>query len=87
MRQLVECGVTFTVDSNGESPLHYAARSGHITCVEVLLRHKANVLQASKSKQTPEFAARAAGYHSLADNIKKWHEYNTAGQLELVESS
>jgi ankyrin repeat protein len=45
---LVEHGAPVnTRDRFGSSPLHEAARGGHLQCVDVLLRHRASVLECS----------------------------------------
>lgn len=80
LQKLVTFGCTIDdLDKNGESPLHFASRSGHLKCVEILLRNKANFALVSKSKKTPEELARGAGYYVIADCIKAWqvHRMNT----------
>ncbi|KYQ93926.1 hypothetical protein DLAC_04923 [Tieghemostelium lacteum] len=40
-------------DSNGDTPLHWAARNGHDDVIKVLVKYKADVNILNNSKETP----------------------------------
>ena len=47
------------------TPLHWAVESGDVTCVELLLRHGADVTAASKFDKTPEEIASDRQYTDI----------------------
>lgn len=40
-------------DEQGETPLHKAAKKGHLTCMKLLLTNRANIYAEAKNKYTP----------------------------------
>lgn len=59
---------------NKETPLFYAARSGHLNCAEILLRNGANPCIVSTENESAEMIANQSGYHALSDYISQWHD-------------
>ena len=59
---------------SAETPLFYAARSGHIRCCEILLQNAANPTATSVHNHSAENIAFDNGYHALSKYIASWHE-------------
>jgi ankyrin repeat protein len=55
------------IDTNGLSPLHIAARSGHKSVAELLLANKADVNARDKADRTPLEFAVLRGHKDIAD--------------------
>ena len=60
--------------STKETALHFAAKSGHVQCVEILLSHKANPCIRNKKGYLPEDIAMNYGYHALSLLLKSSYE-------------
>jgi hypothetical protein len=76
------------LDVNGTNalkmtPLHIAARQGHMAIVEVLLAAGANPRAKAERGRTPAGIARRKGHHTIAQRLQRaeqeWRERNGAG--------
>jgi len=76
-------GVTVnTIDSLGETALHWASRAGHESSVEFLLKRGANVNAQDRSGETP---LHKAAWRSQEDTIKLLLKYGANRDVENKE--
>ncbi|MFM2321967.1 MAG: hypothetical protein RLZZ225_120 [Pseudomonadota bacterium] len=75
-------------DTEGNTPLHRAVKSGRIDCTDVLLKRKANPFIKNKMGKTPGELAANSGYFALANKLHS-SSFLSAGRLsaQLKEGS
>jgi ankyrin repeat protein len=69
-------------DTEGNTPLHRAVKSGRIDCTDVLLKRKANPFIKNKMGKTPGELAANSGYFALANKLHS-SSFLSAGRLSV----